>query len=67
MKEAIIIALIIFVIVNTKLVFQPKYDHYVVGSRIPSISLIFSSDGLKSIWIGDDLYTIATEEELDNI
>ena len=67
-KRLWILLIVIVFILNTRLVIQPEYDHYVIGSHIPDINLVFTGPStdteykegesvcLRSIWIGDRLF-----------
>jgi len=51
MKRIIILLTLVFI--NTKLTFQPEFNHYVIGSRLFDISIVFDSERINAIWVGD--------------
>ncbi|MDR1884256.1 MAG: hypothetical protein LBR26_15970 [Prevotella sp.] len=61
-KHYIIAAIVVAAIAaNTRLVIQPDYNHYVIGSRLGDISICADSKRINAIWIGDRLFTVNDE------
>lgn len=52
-----------FLVANTRIVYQPEFNHYVVGSRLGSIDVCFDSTQINAIWIGDELYTLVSVDD----
>ena len=66
-KKFVLIALTVFMVINTRIVFCPEFDHYVIGSRLFDISIVHHGGEFTAIWINGKLFSKATQFELDNI
>jgi hypothetical protein len=66
-KKFVLIALTVFMVINTRILFCPEFDHYVIGSRLFDVSIVHHEGEFTAIWINGILFSRATQFELDNI
>lgn len=66
----ICILLVTISCINTRLVIQPKYNHYVIATRLPETAIVFTSNNITTIWIKDTYFTpnylSLDSDEVDN-
>jgi hypothetical protein len=51
MKRFALFFIISVIILNIRIVWQPQYDHYVLGINSSETAITFSSEGIHSVWL----------------
>jgi len=71
-KKIILFIALSLIILNIRIVWQPEYDHYVIGNNLDDTCIIFGLKkgefyGIHTIWIHNTCFISTSQEIYDNI